>query len=294
MEMENSVLAAITRLFSATVFQQLATKGMSPLFARLIKEIGPSRIDPTGSVSDAFETAFAAIAQPGYRDEYFYKSAITRKVLLGRHSLRTAAMLTEVRVERCKADAVILNGTSTVYEIKSDRDNLARLPEQLASYRRAFASVCVITSDMHLKKVLEIAPWDVGVSVLKPRGSISTVRELTDLPDRIMPSSLFDVLRTQEAVQVLNAIGVSVPIVPNTERYGVVKNAFEKQCPTVLHAESVKVLRKTRSQLSLERFTSRLPQSLQAAGLSVQVRKGDQFRLLGALETPVYDAANWV
>jgi hypothetical protein len=239
MEMENSVLAAITRLFSATVFQQLATKGMSPLFARLIKEIGPSRIDPTGSVSDAFETAFAAIAQPGYRDEYFYKSAITRKVLLGRHSLRTAAMLTEVRVERCKADAVILNGTSTVYEIKSDRDNLARLPEQLASYRRAFASVCVITSDMHLKKVLEIAPWDVGVSVLKPRGSISTVRELTDLPDRIMPSSLFDVLRTQEAVQVLNAIGVSVPIVPNTERYGVVKNAFEKQCPTVLHAESV-------------------------------------------------------
>jgi len=111
MVVDKSILAATTRLFSSAVFQQLAKKGKSPIFARLVREIGRERFSEASSVSDVFDSAFNAIDTPGSRDEYIYKSAIAKKILLGRHSLRTAAMLTEVRVEGNKADVVVLNGS---------------------------------------------------------------------------------------------------------------------------------------------------------------------------------------
>jgi hypothetical protein len=293
MVVNKSILAATTRLFSSAVFHQLARNGKSPIFARLVREIGPERFESVTTVSDAFNVAFKSIDVPGRRDEYVYKSALAKKVLLGRHSLRTASMLTEIRVDGNKADVVVLNGTSTVYEIKSERDSLARLPNQLESYRRAFASVNVITSEAHLKRVMEIAPADVGVLVLNRRGRISEFRKALDRPERINPATLFDALRIQEASQVLSKLRVSVPEVPNTERFGVFRELFEGQDPTALHRAAVSVLRRSRSQMGISDFLSSLPSSLKAAALSTPIRLGDRTRLVAAVETPFPEAEQW-
>ncbi|MDA4846817.1 sce7726 family protein [Hoeflea poritis] len=293
MVVEKSKLAAATRLFSAAVFHQMAQKGKSPIFARLVKEIGRERLCSAVSVSDAFDAALQSITVPGSRSEYVYKNAIAKKILLGRHSLRTAAMLTEVRVEGSKADVVVLNGTSTVYEIKSERDSLKRLPNQLDSYLRAFASVNVITSEAHLDCTLDIAPSEVGLLVLNRQGKISQIRDAVDCPERINPATLFETLRIQEACQVLSGLGVAVPQVPNTERFGVVQELFERQKPVELHEGVIAVLRQSRTQLGLQKFLSNLPYSLQAAALSTPIRKGDQDRLIAAVETPLVEAEHW-
>ncbi|MDD9709143.1 sce7726 family protein [Seohaeicola sp. SP36] len=293
MVVDKSRLAATTRLFSSAVFHQLAKKGKSPLFARLVREIGRERFSDTFSVSDVFNSAFKAIDTPGSRDEYIYKSAIAEKILLGRHSLRSASMLTEVRVEGNKADVVVLNGTSTVYEIKSERDSLSRLPCQLEAYRRAFASVNVITSEAHAERVISIAPEDVGILVLNRRGQISEIQAAKDRPERVQPASLFDVLRIQEACRVLDSLGVDVPQVPNTERFRVVRELFVDQDPAALHYEAVAVLRKSRSQFGLRDFLANLPSSLQAAALSTPIRRSDQPRLIAAVETSILEAEHW-
>ncbi|MEI9986083.1 MAG: sce7726 family protein [Aliidongia sp.] len=64
---------------------------------------------------------------PGCATNIFIAPSVTQKILMGKHSLRTASMLNEFRAGSCKADLVILNGTATVYEIKSERDSLTRL-----------------------------------------------------------------------------------------------------------------------------------------------------------------------
>ena len=123
-----SQLAVISRLFSSAVFREMATKGRSAAFARLFRESSLANSHHSLSrVADAFEAAFTILRAGGCRDEYIYKAALTHRVLLGTHSLKTACMMTEFRVETCKADLAILNGTSTVYEIKSERDSLGRL-----------------------------------------------------------------------------------------------------------------------------------------------------------------------
>lgn len=140
-----SQISAMSRMFSSAVFQELAKHaGRSSLFRRLLAQVlVPLCSECRSTVGDAFNSAFAILKEVGLRDEYIYRSAITKKILLGKHSLRTASMLNEFRVGNSKADLVILNGTATVYEIKSERDSLARLVNQIKDYKRVFSAVNV-------------------------------------------------------------------------------------------------------------------------------------------------------
>src|SRR6267142_6968045 len=49
-----------------------------------------------------------------YRCEYVYKNSIANKILADRHSPEFSTILSEFRVDDCKADVVVLNGTSSV------------------------------------------------------------------------------------------------------------------------------------------------------------------------------------
>ncbi|GGW72570.1 sce7726 family protein [Alteromonas halophila] len=287
-------ISAISRLFSSSVVKELARKGKSPLFARLISEAGGISQKSHGNVADAFEDAFSILKKKDNRHEYVYKSALTQNVLLGRHSLNTASMLTEFRVGDCKADVVILNGTGTVYEIKSERDSLTRLTKQVSAYRNVFAKVYVITGENHLDAVLNSVPEDVGINVLTSGHNISEVRRAQELPERTCSSAIFDSLRINEAKLILNKASVECPDVPNTEQYAVYKEAFSKLSSTEAHKGLVEVLKKTRSLLPLKQVVDNLPLSLRSAALTTPIRKSDQQRLIDAVNTPLDEALQWM
>lgn len=287
-------LSAMTRLFSAAVFREMAKKGRSGLFCRLLEQSGlPMCASSRGTVGDTFDSAFEILKVEGHRDEYIYRAAISQKVLMGTHSLRTASMLNEFRTGSSKADVVILNGTATVYEIKSERDSLARLANQVENYKRAFARVNVIASEVHIEGVLEKVPEDVGVVCLSKRYQISTVREAVDCPERICPITVFESLRVTESIEILMSMGVTVPEVPNTQRHAALRELFATLEPVALHVEMVRTLKRTRDLAPLGDFIDRLPKSLQAAALSVSVRRSDHLKLINAIETPLHAAMNW-
>ena len=202
-------------------------------------------------------------------------------------------MLTEFRAGACKADLAILNGTATVYEIKSERDSLTRLANQIVNYKKVFAKVYVISSEDHIGSVFETVPTDVGVLKLSSRHQISTVREAEDRPDRICPATVFESLRTAEAVTILKRIGVAVPDVPNTLRHAAMRERFENLDPTAVHIAMVETLKLTRDLAPLKDLVDRLPQSLHAAALSIQVRRTDHDRIVEAVSTPLATAMAW-
>ena len=287
-------LAAISRLFSSSVIHEMARKGRSPLFARLVNE---SQLMPLPSAShrvfNFFELAFSLLKREGYRHEYIYKTALTHKVLLGKHSLQTASMLTEFRVGECKADLAILNGTATVYEIKSERDSLARLDRQVRAYASVFARVYVIAADSHVDAVINTVPDGVGILCLNKRHRISTLREAADQPERTSPATIFDSIRTEEARMILEAQGVTLPSVPNTELSRVLRYHFVQLEPRATHDAMVRVLKKTRNLLPLSNLVAQLPPSLHTAALSVPLRKIDHSRLVSAVNTSLHDAMGW-
>ncbi|MEQ8445354.1 MAG: sce7726 family protein [Pelagibacterium sp.] len=287
-------LSALTRLFSSAVFQQLARKGRSALFRRLLDETRVAgRCAEGATVGDAFESAFSILRIAGLRDEYIYRSALTQKILMGKHSLRTASMLNEFRAGSCKADLVILNGTSTVYEIKSERDSLSRLANQVENYKRVFASVNVVVSERHVDGVQLVLPEDVGILCLSHRYHITMVRDAVDCPERICPATVFESLRSTEAAAVLKALDIAVPDVPNTQRHASMRALFADLDPVVLHHQMVRTLKRTRDLAPLARLLDSLPRSLHAAALSIPVRRADHDRIVEAIDTPLDATVAW-
>jgi hypothetical protein len=272
----------------------MAKKGQSSLFTRLLglTKVG-DRCASNATVGDAFDSAFAVLKTRGLRDEYVYRAALTDKVLMGTHSLKTACMLTEFRAGACKADLAILNGTATVYEIKSERDSLTRLANQVDNYQKVFAKINVIAGETHVCEVLETVPDDVGVMCLSRRYQITTVREAVDRPDRICTATVFESLRSAEACAILKDLGVTIPDVPNTLLHAKMRECFRRLKPEDVHVAMVKTLKRTRDLAPLSQLVDRLPPSLHAAALSIQVRRSDHDRLVEAVMTPLGDAMAW-
>lgn len=289
-----SQLSAMSRLFSSAVFRDMAKTGQSALFARLVGQTEvEARCEADATVGDAFESAFSVLKTVGLRDEYIYRAALTHKILMGKHSLKTACMLNEFRAGVCKADLVVLNGTATVFEIKSERDSLDRLANQIENYKKVFATVNVIASEAHVRSIVGTVPKDVGVMSLSRRYRITTMREARDRPDRISPTTVFESLRSAEARAILKALGVPIPDMPNTMMHSAMREAFARLRPEDVHAEMVKTLKRTRDLAPLSEFVDRLPPSLHAAALSIQVRRKDHDRLVGAVKTPLGTAMAW-
>jgi hypothetical protein len=291
---EESQLAATARLFSSVVVQELARQGKSRTFARLVAESALHEIicdsEPLGAF---FDSAFAILTRKDFRYEYAYRAAVTHKILLGTHSLNTASMLSEFRVGACKADLVILNGTSTVYEIKSERDNLDRLPNQISSYFKVFPRVNIITSENYVDAVLGKVSEDVGILILSNRLKISTVREGQDRLADLCPLTLLDSLHRNEAFEILKAFDVPIPEVPNTRLHGELATIFAILPPRKLHECMIRVLKETRSLLPLSELARALPKSLKPLAFSTSIRERDHERLIASLSTPVAEALTW-
>jgi hypothetical protein len=287
-------LSALSRLFSSAVFRELAKHGHSASFARLFEQAGlEGSCRPTATVADGFDSAFAVLKQAGLRDEYVYRAALTHKILMGKHSLNTATMMTEFRTGSCKADLVILNGTATVYEIKSERDSLARLMNQVMNYKKVFAAVNVIASEAHIDSVLATVPRDIGVMCLSTRDSIRTIRDAVAQPECVCPATVFESLRSAEARLIIERLGASVPDVPNTRLRAAMRSVFATQKPEAVHGAMVATLKRTRSLSSLRDLVMRLPSSLQPAALSIRVTPREHASLIKGVSTPLIEAMSW-
>lgn len=285
---------AIARFFSSTVIREMARRGKSPTFARLVRESGLlSCMVDSATVAELLDDAFRHLRRKQHRHEYIYKAAITKKVLLGTHSLQTASMLTEFRVGDCKADVVILNGTATVYEIKSERDTLSRLQKQLGSYRRVFARTNVIAGENHIGDILAMAPKEVGVLRLTDRYSIRVEREAADCTSETCSGAIFDAISLREAEAILVDNGVETPRVPNTQRHAVLRKAFLSLPAVTAHRGMVTALKRSRNLLPLHELIDSLPESLHTASLSTRLRKCDHERLITAVHTPLSGALQW-
>lgn len=286
----------MSRFFSASVIHELATRGRSPLFTRLFRESGLIDLfEGRDFAYNIFEKAFSFLKQKDNRHEYVYKAILTHKILLGRHSLNTASMLTEFRVGECKADYVIFNGTSTAYEIKSERDSLTRLEKQIKDYMKVFANVNVIAGENHIKAIEGLVHEDVGILKLSNRHdlSISPIRAPKESPERTSPVAIFESIQIKEAKMILKSLNIDIPDVPNTMMYKELKDRFSRLDPVEVHHGMVNTLKKTRDLMPLKNLVDNLPDSLKPVVLSTSIRKRDHSRFLKSINTQIQDLLDW-
>lgn len=91
----------------------------------------------------------------------------------------------------------------------------------------------------------------------------------------------------------LQLLGLIVPDLPNTQLHAAMRNIFARLPSQDVHQAMVKTLKRTRNLAPLSDLVDRLPASLHAAALSIQVRRDDHKRLVDAVSTPLAAAMAW-
>ncbi|HEY9167493.1 MAG TPA: sce7726 family protein [Candidatus Kryptonia bacterium] len=138
-----------------------------------------STLDNHGN-SPTFRQYFAHVyntLKSAYRSEYVYKNIIANEILLGKYSVNSTTLLNEFRVGRSIADIVLLNGTSRVFEIKTELDSPTKISHQLADYRKVFKETYLVTHYSLKDRYLRIIGEDVGLIVLTKDFKLVTIRK---------------------------------------------------------------------------------------------------------------------
>ena len=231
----------------------------------------------TFTVRSVFDFCYNLLCKE-YRNEYYYKNTIANKILIGRHSVSNSTMFTEFRVGANKADCVIVNGTATCYEIKTDYDNLTRLKAQINSYLRIFDKINVVVSDKYLISVSENIPSDVGIILLSRRGALREIRAATLIQTPLDTDMLMRSLRRDEYVGLVKALMGYSPNVSNTEIFRECGRLLASADNKRVREEFRKVIKRTRA---LDKdFILSLPTSLIVAGLEYTLTRSGRVRLI--------------
>jgi hypothetical protein len=239
-----TAMANIAALFRCPFLEKIAIGTHVPPILELAEHYSlstsPSR---TARLSDWFEFFYGLLFDK-YRCEYIYKNAIATKIFLSRHGLHTSFMTDEIRSARSRGDVAILNGTSTVYEIKSHFDSFERLDTQLADYRRVFDRIYIVTTAKKAESAIRLMEPAIGVIALREDGTLSTLRESPSNKHLTDPGTIFDCMRQIEYCRAITQAFGYVPQVPNSQLYRHARDMFCSLSPSVAHDLMVNQIKK--------------------------------------------------
>lgn len=276
----------VNSIFSRPTLRSLG-KGVVPTrVQKLVHEQIGLHLNGDETLSHLFDAAYKFLIKR-YRSEYVYKNEIVSRIVFGRHSPKTTSFQTEFRAGTSIADAVVFNGTSTVYEIKTELDGLHRLTGQLRDYLSVFDKIYVVTHDAGLDAALSVVPNEVGVLHLTRRGSLSEVKACITNADNTSPVAIFNTLRRAEYLPILKDLTGWQADVPPGHLYAAARERFSELTPHAAHAAALSAWRTRTVSGRLPDFVCQLPASLRALGLSEPLSSIARERVLACLQLPI-------
>jgi len=84
------------------------------------------------------------ILEENYQNEYIFKNSFLNEWLIKEIGQSNSKVFSEYRVGNAVADLVMFNGSSKVFEIKTDLDTKNRLALQIENYKKAFNQIYLI------------------------------------------------------------------------------------------------------------------------------------------------------
>ncbi len=131
-----------------------------------------------------------------------------RKILRRQHAQKNTLVIDELGLNhgKCRADIAVINGYLAGYEIKSNKDSLRRLEEQVKSYNAVFDKISIIVGDRYIDSIHNYIPkcWGIIISIRGQRGTINFVTNRKAQTNKnINPLAMARLLWRNEAAEIL-------------------------------------------------------------------------------------------
>lgn len=271
--------SSLAKIFSRASFSIFAKGRLSESATSILQHSGYLKaVDQNIKFKDFFDGLFDFLFD-NYRCEFIYKTALTNDVLNQCHYAESA-FLSEFRVYNCLADLVALNGTSTVYEVKTALDSLDRLQRQLDAYRLVFDKINVLTFESQATKLKKTLPAHVGILYLADNGELVECKKAISNKENVDSGAIFDCLRVSEYTKILsNRLGEVTPVA-NGLRHQIYRNYFQEIPPSEIHDEMVNVLKNRVLKYPVPDTISSVPKSLKLRFIECKFSAHEATKLL--------------
>lgn len=280
MSANNNII--LNRFFSKNTFQDLIDNSYNDTYNIVISKY----LEETSERSNIYliKEVYKYIDRQ-YRNEYFYKNTLLNKLLLGKHSMNTTTALTEVPINKSKADFVLINGKAIVYEIKTELDSFERLESQLNDYYKAFTRVCVVTCETNYEKISQkLEGTKVGIYILTNRNTISIRKEPEEDLSRLEHECMFKILRKKEYEDIIIKQYGELPDVKPVKYYRECYELFLKIDIGVAYECMIRELKK-RAKVEIEEYKRCVPYELKFLVYFSEFKNRDYVKLEKFLES---------
>lgn len=207
-------LCALAKMVSNAGLQRLMfTEDFKPVSRQmksLLKKTG-IELEAKSTFSELLDICHEHLLE-NYRHEYLYKVALLNSYVLNNYSLADTILLNEFKIGNSKADAVLVNGTNKVFEIKTELDSPERLATQINDYFKAFSEVYVVVHHSAVDKYIRIVEEHVGIMEFNAKHSIGTLRPAQPYHLGLEIPAMMKALRKDEYLQVVKRLTGTIPL----------------------------------------------------------------------------------
>ncbi|MDP1676100.1 MAG: sce7726 family protein [Bacteroidota bacterium] len=155
-----------------------------------------------------------------YRNEYIFKNTIINELWLGKHQFNNSTLLRELKIGKSVADLVFINGGVSIYEIKTNLDNLDRLESQLKDYKKVIEKIYIVTDSTFVDELIKTYKHkSYGIIELTKSEKLKIHKEAKIDKKYFKHDTLFKLLRKDEYVELIKIRFGIIPGVPNTQLF---------------------------------------------------------------------------
>lgn len=236
---------SLSNIFTNSTFKRILDAGESDYVYNKLKRYNLTfSMGGGGTVRELLAHTYSYLSR-NYRNEYIYKNTIANKILLGRHNLNTATLINEFKIGNSVADILLLNGTSTVYEIKTELDYPDKLRKQIEDYQKAFSKIYLVTHHTLSEKYETlIEGTNIGLLSLSNRFNLSLVKEAYEDYTRLDNVVMMKCLRKQEYTYIVKKYYGVTPAVSSIKYFSACLDVCKTIDSIVFHSLVLEVLKK--------------------------------------------------
>lgn len=109
-------------------------------------------------------------------NDFIIRSALTEILRKCHAQDKELRIIEELGVQHgnVRIDIAVVNGIMHGYEIKSDRDTLERLPEQMREFNAVFDQLTLVVGKQHLYHAIHMVPdwWGITIAKVNSKGRV--------------------------------------------------------------------------------------------------------------------------
>ncbi|WP_192350368.1 sce7726 family protein [Algoriphagus sp. Y33] len=220
-----------------------------------------------------------------YRHEYLFKTTLLNDYVLKKYSMKSSILLNEFQVGKSIADAVLVNGTNKVFEIKTELDSPNRLTTQIQDYKKAFSEVYLVVHENQAEKYAAVIAEEIGLLCFSEKNRILNYKEATPDINRLDVDVMVKSLRKDELILLATRLSGEIPEATPVKLFKTCQQIVRDYPCTEVQNKYLGIIKKRINPVTNELIKSdQIPSWLKFFCYSENIKEKDYIHLIDSLD----------